>query len=64
MYIYVRMIGYSVFKSFDVSRLYVDDPLLLAIARNRRYGWHGNASLKTTFLISLIVNNMTSVRDE
>ena len=36
LYIYVRMIGYSVFKSFDVSRLYVDDPLLLAIARNRR----------------------------
>ena len=34
--IYVRMIGYSVFKSFDVSRLYVDDPLLLAVARNRR----------------------------
>ena len=49
---YVRTTGHSVFKSFDVGRLYVDYPHLLTIARNMKYGWLE------------IVNKMAAVRDE
>ena len=61
---YVRTTGHSVFKSFDVGRLYVDYPHLLTIARNRKYGWQEMSAKWKTFFKSLIVNKMAAVRDE